>query len=72
MPSSMTMACRWSHVVPARQAAEKGEGGAAIAAYRPSPNHALTERLKERSKQLALAAPASFFPSLPPGAAEAP
>eukprot|EP00887_Chlorella_sp_A99_P003016 scaffold9.g3016.t1 len=54
----------WNHVVPARQAAERGKGAAAVAAFRPEATHPLTQALRERSKALAVAAPACFFPKL--------
>lgn len=68
---------RWGHVVPARLARQRyeAEGGSTVAAsdvargqapalqlYRPSAVASSTTHLKEWSKQLALEAPATFFP----------
>ena len=55
---------RWNHAVPARQAVERGEGEGAILQFRPGASHPLSAVLKERSRALALAAPATFFPKL--------
>jgi putative phage-type endonuclease len=55
----------WQHAVPARQAAEAGAGREALAALAPSAEHAATPRLREWSKELAAAAPATFFAPLP-------
>jgi putative phage-type endonuclease len=54
----------WQHAVPARQAAEAGAGREALAALAPSAEHAATPRLREWSKELAAAAPATFFAPL--------
>ncbi|GAB4816198.1 hypothetical protein N2152v2_003244 [Parachlorella kessleri] len=57
----------WNHVVPARQARERyGLGAPELDRFRPPKEPAATTRLKDWSKQMAVAAPATFFPPRQP------
>jgi uracil-DNA glycosylase len=57
----------WAHVVPARQAHERGAGDAEVQALRPAEEHPAGRGLVQWSKRLAAAAPATLFAPLPPG-----
>ena len=75
-PPSRPALPRWSHVVPARQARERHRAGAGgegagevhevLEQFRPEANIPQAEALRARSKAIARAAPATFFPPRPP------
>jgi len=52
----------WAHVVPARQARERGASVEEIGMYRPSEHHPASEELKAWSKRLAAEAPVTRYP----------
>lgn len=75
-PNLLAIPCRrWGHVVPARQARERHGAGAEdlpplelLHQFRPAEASPATERLRQRSKEIAQAAQATFFPSRQRGA----
>ena len=53
----------WAHVVPARQAHDRGAPEAEVQAFRPYNAHPASEELRAWSKRLAAEAPAVTFPA---------